>query len=227
MADWRTCSIPLRSVAFGPFPVFGLVNPLAGNWQAVRQYPAVRASALFRHQSAAGWKQSSALGKPCFGALPGLDGSRLAYAPTIAGGRAGRKFPSRDFRTLPLLGGEGPTKVHPPSPMMKSAGCGHVVLLESTLQSKHEFFQADPMFVQKSLLAEPMVRIQIFPVMPRAKRDCRKVRRLLSQSPGSQDVRMRRFDNSRPAAHSRTDCASQRSNPSQILRASVRTPPRP
>src|ERR1039457_12961 len=106
--------------------------------------------------------------------------------------------------------------------MMKSAGCGHVVLLESTLQSKHEFFQADPMFVQKSLLAEPMVRIQIFPVMPRAKRDRREIRRLLPYPPGAQDVRVGSFDNSRSAAHPRTDCASQRPNPCQIDRKSTR-----
>src|ERR1035441_7111866 len=79
-----------------------------------------------------------------------------------------------------------------PSPHLhrtNSTGCGHVLLPESTLQSKHELFQVNPMFVRKSVLAQQMVRIQILPVMPRAKRDCRKVRRLLSQSPGAQDVR--------------------------------------
>ena len=115
-----------------------------------------------------------------------------------------------------------------PSPHLhrtNSTGCGHVSLPESTLQSKHEILQVNPMFVRKPHFAQNVVGIQILPVMPRAQRNCGKVRRLLAQSPGAQCVRVGCFDHGRPAADSRTDCASQRPNPCQILQASVRTSP--
>jgi hypothetical protein len=114
-----------------------------------------------------------------------------------------------------------------PSPhlhRMNSVGSSHVLLPES-LQSKHEILQVKPMLARKPLLAQPMVRIRIVPVMPGAQRDGGEVRRLLPYPPGAQDVRVRSFDNGRSAAHSRTDCASQRPNPCQILQASVRTSP--
>jgi len=79
--------------------------------------------------------------------------------------------------------------------------------------------------VRKLLLAQHMVRIRILPVVRRAKGYSREVRGLLPDSSGTQDVVVGRFDNGRPAAHSRTDCASQRPNPSQIIRASVGTSP--
>src|ERR1039457_1624902 len=115
-----------------------------------------------------------------------------------------------------------------PSPHLhrtNSTGCGHVLLPESTLQSKHEILQVNPMFVRKPHLAQNVVGIQILPVMSRAERDRREVRGLLPQAPGAQSIRMRGLDNCRPAADSRTDYASQRPNPSQILRASLGTPP--
>src|ERR1035438_7140149 len=62
------------------------------------------------------------------------------------------------------------------------AGHGRVPLPESTLQSKHELFQVNPMFLQKLRLAQKMVRIQILPMMPGAQRDRREVRGLLPQS---------------------------------------------
>ena len=117
-----------------------------------------------------------------------------------------------------------------PSPHLhrtNSTGCGHVSLPESTLQSKHEILQVNPMFVRKPHLAQNVVGIQILPVMSRAERDRREVRGLLPQAPGAQSIRMRGLDNCRPAAHSRTDRASKRPNPSQIIRASVGPPPRP
>jgi hypothetical protein len=55
---------------------------------------------------------------------------------------------------------------------MNNAGFSHALVPESTLQSKHEIFQVDPMFVRKLLLAQNMVRIQILPVMSRTERDC-------------------------------------------------------
>src|ERR1022692_404914 len=62
--------------------------------------------------------------------------------------------------------------------------------------------------------------------MSGTERDSREVRGLLPQSPGSQDVRVGSFDYGRSAAQSRTDCAWKHPNPSQILRASIGTPPR-
>jgi hypothetical protein len=115
-----------------------------------------------------------------------------------------------------------------PSPHLhrtNSTGCGHVSLPESTLQSKHEILQVNPMFVRKPHFAQNVVGIQILPVMPRAQRNCGKVRRLLAHSPGAQDVRVGRFDNGRPAAHSGTDYAWKRPHPSQVIWASVRTSP--
>src|ERR1017187_1405856 len=50
------------------------------------------------------------------------------------------------------------------------AGHGRVPLPESTLQSKHELVQVNPMFLQKLRLVQKMVRIQILPMMPGAKR---------------------------------------------------------
>src|ERR1035438_8113738 len=50
---------------------------ITGKPPAVRRYPAVRASARFRLQSAVRWKRSGAPAKPYFAALPGLGGSRL------------------------------------------------------------------------------------------------------------------------------------------------------
>src|ERR1035441_3964219 len=81
------------------------------------------------------------------------------------------------------------SSTYPPAPRTNSTGCGRVPLPESALQSKHEFFQVDPMFVRKPLLAQQMVRIQVLPVMPSAERDRREVRRLLSQSPGRSEER--------------------------------------
>ena len=106
-------------------------------------------------------------------------------------------------------------------------GCGHVLLPESTFQCQHETWQVNPMSVRKLFLAQKMVRIQILPMMPTAERDSREVRGLLPQSPGTQGVRVGRFDNGGPAAHSGADCAWKHSDPSQIVRASVRTPARP
>src|ERR1017187_7045445 len=70
------------------------------------------------------------------------------------------------------------------------AGHGRVPLPESTLQSKHELVQVNPMFLQKLRLAQKMVRIQILPMMPGAQRDRREVRRLLSQSPDRKSTRL-------------------------------------
>jgi hypothetical protein len=92
-----------------------------------------------------------------------------------------------------------------------------------TARVRFALLDAKTVFVRKPLLAQQMVRIQILAVMSRTKRDCREVRRLLAHSPGAQDVRVGSFDNVAPIAHSRTDCASQRPNPSQILQASVGT----
>ena len=47
-------------------------------------------------------------------------------------------------------------------------GC---LLPEATLQSKHEFLEVHCMPVQKTLLAQPMIRIRILPVMPATKRN--------------------------------------------------------
>src|ERR1035438_6469554 len=117
-----------------------------------------------------------------------------------------------------------------PSPHLhrtNSTGCGHVSLPESTLKSKHEILQVNPMFVRKPHLAQNVVGIQILPVMRCTKRDRREVRGLLPQSPSAQGVGVGRFGHVRPAAQSRTDCAWKHPNPSQIIRASVRTSPRP
>jgi hypothetical protein len=97
------------------------------------------------------------------------------------------------------------------------------LLPESTPRSKHALLQVEPMSLRKFLLAQAMVRIQILPVMSGTHRDRREVRGLLPQSPGTQDVGMSRFDHGRTTADSRTDYASKRPNPCQILRASVRT----
>src|ERR1022692_4719493 len=70
-----------------------------------------------------------------------------------------------------------------PSPhlhRMNSVGSSHVLLPES-LQSKHEILQVKPMLARKPLLAQPMVRIRIVPVMPGAQRDGGEVRGLLAQ----------------------------------------------
>ena len=103
-------------------------------------------------------------------------------------------------------------------------GC---LLPEATLQSKHEFLEVHCMPVQKTLLAQPMIRIRILPVMPATKRNSGEVGCFLPYSSCTQRVRVRRFDDGHAAVDSCTDHASKRSNPSQILRASVRTPPRP
>jgi hypothetical protein len=107
---------------------------------------------------------------------------------------------------------------------MNSVGC---LLPEATLQSKHEFLEVHCMPVQKTLLAQPMIRIRILPVMPATKRNSGEVGCFLPYSSCTQRVRVRRFDDGHAAVDSCTDHASKRSNPSQILRASVRTPPRP
>src|ERR1017187_6060869 len=54
-------------------------------------------------------------------------------------------------------------------------------------------------------------------------RDCWEVGGFLSHSPGAHGVRVGSFDSSGAAGHLLTDCASKRPNPSQIIRASVRT----
>src|ERR1035438_5680126 len=69
-----------------------------------------------------------------------------------------------------------------------------------------------------------MIRISRFPVMICAQRDGREVRGLLTYSPRTQSVRVGSFDRGSPTVHSRTDRASQRPDPSQILRASLRPP---
>src|ERR1035438_5770660 len=79
----------------------------------------------------------------------------------------------------------------------------------------------------KPPFAQPMVVVLTGPVVPGAEWDGGEVRRLLPYSPGAQRVRVRRFDNGRSAAHAGTNKARKRPYPSQILRASVRTPPRP
>ena len=85
----------------------------------------------------------------------------------------------RDGRPLSAFGSL--THVH----RMNGAGCGSVLLPESTLQSKHELFQVNPMFVRKPLLAQKVVRIQMIPMMSGAKRNRREVRGLLPHPPGS------------------------------------------
>src|ERR1022692_882697 len=95
-----------------------------------------------------------------------------------------------------------------PSPHLhrtNSTGCGHVSLPESTLQSKHDLVQVNPMFLQKLRLAQKMVRIQIPPVMPRTQRDCRKVRGLLPQASWPQGVRVCGFDQVIPGLADRID----------------------
>jgi hypothetical protein len=94
---------------------------------------------------------------------------------------------------------------------------------ESTLQTKHNLLQIDSMRMRKPLLAQRVVRVPILPMMPRTQRDRREVRRLLPHPSGAQRVRVGSFDDRRSAAHSGTDCASQHSNPSQVIRASVGT----
>ena len=69
-----------------------------------------------------------------------------------------------------------------------------VPLPESTLQSKHEFLEVHCMPVQKTLLAQPMIRIRILPVMPATKRNSGEVGRFLPYPSGTQSVRVRRFD---------------------------------
>jgi hypothetical protein len=95
-----------------------------------------------------------------------------------------------------------------PSPhlhRMNSVGSSHVLLPESAPQSKHEILQVKPMLARKPLLAQPMVRIRIVPVMPRAKRDCRKVRGLLPQASWPQGVRVCGFDQVIPGLADRID----------------------
>lgn len=55
------------------------------------------------------------------------------------------------------------------------------------------------MLARKHLLAQPMVGIRILPVMRGAKGYSLEIRRLLSHSPGAQDVGVGSFDNGRPA----------------------------
>jgi len=110
------------------------------------------------------------------------------------------------------------------------AGLGRsdrVVAAMQMIEDRHELGQIELVFLRKARLPESMIGIPRFPVVRGAKGYSREVRRLLPKPPEAQDVRVGRFDNSRPAADSRTDHASKRPNPSQILRASFRTPPRP
>src|ERR1035438_4547741 len=76
------------------------------------------------------------------------------------------------------------------------AGHGRVPLPESTLQSKHDLGQVNPMFVRKLLFAQHMVRIQVPPVMSRTKRNRREIRSFLPYPPGAQRVRVGTFDRS-------------------------------
>ena len=95
------------------------------------------------------------------------------------------------------------------------------------IEGRHELGQIELMFLGKARLSEAMIGIPGFPVVPGTKGYSREVRRLLSRSLGAQRVRVGRFDKDRLAAHFRTDYASQRPNPGQVIRASVRTPTRP
>ena len=96
-----------------------------------------------------------------------------------------------------------------------------------TVQSCDKLIQMDLVCEFESCFAETMVRIRILPVMPATKRNSGKVGGFLPHPPGAQDACVGGFDHGRPAAHSRTYGTLKRPNPSQILRASVRTPPRP
>ena len=69
------------------------------------------------------------------------------------------------------------------------------------IEGRHELAQIELVFLCKALLAQPVVRIQIVPVMSCTKWDGREVGGLLPQSPGSQCVSMGSFDNGHPAAH--------------------------
>jgi hypothetical protein len=54
---------------------------------------------------------------------------------------------------------------------MNSLQAGRALLPESTLQSKHDLLQVNPVHMRKFLLAQKVVCVRIPPVMPRAKRD--------------------------------------------------------
>jgi len=97
---------------------------------------------------------------------------------------------------------------------------------EPNVQSPDEFSEGDAVRASKAFLAQPMIRVSILPVVPRAQRDRGEIRSFLPQSPGTQGVGVGRFDNGRTAARSGTNEAGKLPNPSQVIRASVRPPPR-
>ena len=101
------------------------------------------------------------------------------------------------------------------------------VPLEDTIKAADQLLQVDPMLLCKALFSQSMIRIPGFPVVRRTQRYRGEVRRLLPNASGPQGVGVGRFDKGRLAADSRTDYASQRPNPGQIIRASLRTLPRP
>ena len=78
--------------------------------------------------------------------------------------------------------------------MVRGPNGGQFLLPESTVQSRHEIFQVDPVFLRKLSFAQNVVRIQILSMMPGTKRDRREVCGLLPHAPGAQDVRVGRFD---------------------------------
>jgi hypothetical protein len=49
-----------------------------------------------------------------------------------------------------------------------------IPLPESTLQSKHELLQVNPMLLRKALLSQSMIRIRILAMVPGTKRDPEK-----------------------------------------------------
>jgi hypothetical protein len=69
-----------------------------------------------------------------------------------------------------------------------------VPLPESTLQSKHDLLQVNPMFTRKPPLPQSVIRIRTLPVMPATKRNSGEVGRFLPYPSGTQSVRVRRFD---------------------------------